>query len=128
MQEDATAVYSPQLFRKLVQPVDRVLTSRFASAFIHLHSTSMFLLEAILEIEEIRCYEINNDVCGPPIREMVPYFQKVQKAKRPLLIRGSFKPEEVRLLMDSLEPRGLYLLIMVKLMEEIEALRPIVKM
>ena len=128
MQEDASAVYSPQLFRKLVQPVDRVLASRFASAFIHLHSTSMFLLEAILEIEEIRCYEINNDVCGPPIKEMVPYFQRVQKAKRPLLIRGSFSPEELRVLMDSLEPRGLYLLIMVKTMEEIEILRPIVKM
>lgn len=128
MQEDASAVYSPQLFRKLVQPVDRALASHFASAFIHLHSTSMFLLEAILEIEEIRCYEINNDVCGPPIGEMVPYFQKVQKAKRPLLIRGSFSPEELRLLTDSLEPRGLYLLIMVKTMDEVETLRPLLKM
>ena len=128
MQEDASAVYSPQLFRKLVQPADRALARRFASAFIHLHSTSMFLLDAILEIEEIRCYEINNDVCGPPIDEMVPYFQKVQKAKRPLLIRGSFTPEELRELTDSLDPRGLYLLIMVNNMEEIDTLRPIVKM
>ena len=128
IQEDATAVYSPQLFRKLVQRVDRKLASHFASAFIHLHSTSMFLLEAFLEIEEIRCYEINNDACGPPIKEMVPYFQRVQKAKRPLLIRGSFSPEEIRVLLDSLEPRGLYLLMMVKSMEEVEALRPILKM
>jgi hypothetical protein len=128
MQEDASAVYSPHLFRKLVQPVDRKLASHFASAFIHLHSTSMFLLEAFLEIEEIRCYEINNDACGPPIEKMVPYFQRVQKAKRPLLIRGSFKPEELRLLMDSLEPRGLFLLIMVRSVEEVETLRPLVKM
>ncbi len=128
MQEDATAVYSPRLFRKLVQPVDRQLASHFASAFIHLHSTSMFLLEDFLEIEEIRCFEINNDASGPPVEEMVPCFQRVQKAKRPLLIRGSFSPEEMRLLMDSLEPRGLYLLIMVETMDEIETLRPLVKM
>jgi hypothetical protein len=128
MQEDATALYSPALYRQFVQPVDRMLARRFGSAFIHLHSTSMFLLEAFLEIEEIRCFEINNDVSGPPVREMVPYFQMVQKARRPLLIRGSFNPEEMRLLMDSLEVRGLYLSIMVHSMEEVEALRPLVRM
>ena len=124
MQEDATAVYSPDLYRKFVQPVDRKLASRFASSFMHLHSTSMFLLEAFLEIEEIRCFEINNDVCGPPLENMVSYFQKVQKAHRPLLIRGSFRPDELSLLLDCLEPRGLFLNIMVNRMEEIENLRP----
>jgi hypothetical protein len=124
MQEDATAVYSPGLYRKFVQPADRMLARHFANSFIHLHSTSMFLLEAFLEIEEIKCFEINNDVCGPPVKEMVPYFQMVQKAKRPLLIRGSFKRDEMRFLLDSLEPRGLFLNIMVNSMEEVEALRP----
>jgi hypothetical protein len=124
MQEDATAVYSPDLYRKLVQPVDRKVASRFASSFIHLHSTSMFLLDAFLEIEEIRCFEINHDVCGPPVKDMIPYFQMVQKAHRPLLIRGSFTPEALNRLMDSLEPRGLFLNIMVNSMKEIENLRP----
>ncbi|MEW5975975.1 MAG: hypothetical protein AB1898_09250 [Acidobacteriota bacterium] len=128
MQEDATAVYSPRLYRNLVQPVDRMLARHFASSFIHLHSTSMFLLDAFLEIEEIRCFEINNDVSGPPLEEMVPHFQKVQKSGRPLLIRGSFTPDETRLLMDSLEARGLFLNMMVTKMEEIEVLRPLVGM
>jgi hypothetical protein len=127
VQEDATAVFSPDLYRKFVQPVDCMLAGHFASSFIHLHSTSMFLLEAFLEIEEIKCFEINNDACGPPVKEMVPYFQMVQKAKRPLLIRGSFNPEEMRLLMNSLEPQGLFLNVMVKTMEEVEALKPLVK-
>ena len=48
MQEDATAVFSPALYRKFVQPVDRMLAGHFPSSFIHLHSTSMFLLEAFL--------------------------------------------------------------------------------
>jgi hypothetical protein len=104
------------------------MAQRFACAFMHLHSTSMFLLDAFLEIEEIRCFEINNDVCGPPVAEMAPHFQKVQKARRPLLVRGSFTAEELKLLLDSLEPRGLFLNIMVKSMEEIETLRRIVKM
>ena len=128
MQEDATAVYSPDLYRKFVQPVDRKLAGRFASSFIHLHSTSMFLLDAILEIEEIRCFEINNDASGPPLKDMVGYFQKVQKASRPLLIRGSLSPESLNLLLDSLEPRGLFFNIMVNSMKEIEVLRPLLNM
>jgi hypothetical protein len=128
MQEDATAVYSPALYRRCVQSVDRMLAGHFPNSFIHLHSTSMFLLDAFLEIEEIRCFEITNDACGPPVKELLCYFQKVQKAKRPLLIRGSFKQEEIELLRDSLEPRGLSLNIMVNTMKEVEVLRPMVGM
>jgi len=43
------------------------------------------------------------------------------------LIRGSFNPQEMRLLLDSLEPRGLFLNIMVNTMEEVEALRTLLK-
>ena len=73
-------------------------------------------------------FQINNDAIGLPVADMVPYFQKVQKAGRSLLIRGAFTPEEMRLLMDTLTPRGLFLNIMVKEMEEVDALRPILRM
>ena len=128
MQEDATALYSPGLYREFLQPIDRELASQFACSFMHLHSTSMFILDAFLEIAEIRCFQVNNDVSGPPLEEMIPYFRMIQGAERPLLIRGSFTPDEARLLMDALEPRGLYMYVMVDNMEEIEALRPVLGM
>jgi hypothetical protein len=128
MQEDATAVYSPALYRRFVQPVDRMLARHFSGCFIHLHSTSMFLLDAFLEIGEIQCLEVNNDAAGPPVAAMVPYFQRIQRARKPLLIRGSFLPDEMRLLMDSLDPSGLFLNIMVGSIEEVEQLRPLVGM
>jgi hypothetical protein len=126
MQEDVTALYSPQLYRQFVQPIDRELARHFACNFIHLHSTSMFILDAFLEIEEIRCFEVNHDVSGPPLVEMIPYFQAIQTAGRPLLIRGSFSPDEACLLMDRLDTRGLYLYIMVNDMAEVDALSPLV--
>jgi hypothetical protein len=128
IQEDATALYSPDLYRKLVQPVDRMIASHFTNSFIHLHSTSMFLLDAFLEIEEIRCLQINIEPFNIPVKDMVRYFQAVQRADRALLIRGSLKEEEMRILLDSLEPRGLYLHIVVKDMEEVESLRPLLGM
>lgn len=128
MQEDASSLYSPALYRRFLQPVDRYLASRYANSFIHLHSTSMFLLDAFLEIEELRCFEINNDATGPPLTSMLPFFRKVQEARRPLLIRGSLTPDDARLLIDSLDPRGLYLLILVRDAREAMKLRPVLKM
>jgi hypothetical protein len=128
MQEDASGLYSPSLYRKFLQPLDRYLAGRYANSFIHLHSTSMFILDAFLEIEELKCLEINNDAIGPPLVEMVPYFRMVQEAKRSLLVRGALTPDDARMLMDSLDARGLYLLLVVKDVREAEALRPILGM
>ncbi|MCE5265387.1 MAG: hypothetical protein LLG97_17875 [Deltaproteobacteria bacterium] len=127
MQEDAVAVYSPELYRKFVQPVDRYLAKQFAGSFIHLHSTSMFLLDAFLEIEELHGYEVNYEPGsgGPPIAGMIPYFRRIQKAGKPLLVRGAFTPAELRLLLDALEPAGLYVYLMVADMKEVERLRPV---
>jgi hypothetical protein len=130
MQEDASGLYSPSLYRRFVQPVDRMIAARYPCAFIHLHSTSMFLLDAFLEVEEIRCFEVNYEVIsgGPPIAGMIPYFQQIQDAGRPLLIRGSFTPQELHTLAAALDPRGLYLYIMAETMEEVETLRPLLGM
>ena len=128
LQEDASGIYSPTLYRKFLQPLDRYLATRFANAFIHLHATSMFILDALLEIDELRCFEINKDAIGPPLVTLIPYFQMVQSAKRCLLIRGTFAADDIRLLMDALDPRGLYLFILVKDAHEAGRLRPLLGM
>ena len=95
---------------------------------MHLHSTSMFLLDAFLEIDELGCLEVNNDASGPPVDEMIPYFQRIQRAGRALVIRGSLTPDELGLLVDSLDPRGLLLLIIAADVDEINAAKDIVGM
>jgi hypothetical protein len=128
MQEDATAVYSPALYRRFVQPVDRGIASHYPCSFIHLHSTSMFLLDAFLAIEEIRCFEVNQDALGPPVAQMIPHFRKVQRAGRPLLIKGAFPADELKLVLDSLDPRGLFLNVMIDRADAAGALRRAVGM
>ena len=123
MQEDATAVYSPDLYRSHVQPVDIMLAKRFDSAFMHLHSTSMFLLDAFLEIEDLRCLEINIESFNMTVEEMIPYYRRVQDANRSLLIRGSVTEDEIKMLLDTLDPRGIYLHIVVESVEEAERLK-----
>ena len=128
MQEDATAVFSPKLYRTLVQPVDRMIARQFECNFIHLHSTSMLMLDAFLEIDELRGFEINIEPFNIPVEGMIQYYRMVQDANRPLLIRGSLTLDEARLIMDSLDPRGLYLHILPESREQVDALRPILGM
>jgi hypothetical protein len=128
MQEDATAVYSPRLYRSLVQPVDRMIAGGFACNFIHLHTTSMAMLDDFLAIDELRCLQINIETFNVPVEGMIRFFRRVQEADRPLLIRGSLTADEARLIVDSLDPRGVYLHILVQSREEIDALRPILGM
>jgi len=130
LQEDASGVLSPRLYREFLQPVDREVAGHFPSAFIHLHTNSMFLYDLFLEVEEIRCFQVNYELHsgGPPVAGMIPAFRKIQAAGRPLLVRGSFTPEELHLLVDSLDPRGLYLYIMVSSLAEVDSLRPVLGM
>jgi hypothetical protein len=130
LQEDASGVLSPRLYREFLQGIDRRVAGRFPSAFMHVHSNSMFLYDLFLEVEEIRCFQVNYEVGsgGPPMAGMIPAFRKIQSAGRPLLVRGSFTPDELRLMVDSLDPRGLYLYIMVASPAEAAALRPLLGM
>ncbi len=130
LQEDASGVFSPRLYRQFLQPVDRAVASRYANTFIHLHTNSMFLYDLFLEVEEIRAFQVNYELHsgGPDIAGMIPAFRKIQAANRPLLVRGSFTPDELQRLVDSLDPRGLYIYIMVESVAEAETLKPVVGM
>ena len=127
MQEDATAVYSPDLYREFVQPIDKMLAAHFPNSFMHLHSTSMYLLDAILEIEELSCLEINIEAFNIPVKDMIKYYQIVQKANRSLLIRGSVTPDEMKFLLDELKPQGLYIHLVVQNEKEITAIKSVME-
>ena len=128
MQEDAVPLISPDLYREFLYPVDKRIADRYDNSFFHLHSTSLFLLDEFLRIESLKAFEVNKDVGGPPFEELIPSLQKIQKAGRSLIIRGEMEKDEIKLIMDSLDCRGLYLHLMVNSVEESKELRPLVGM
>lgn len=118
LQEDASALFSPQLYVRHLQPHDRRMGEAFPWSAIHLHSSSLHLLDEILDVEALRCIQINKDVGNVTIAEMLESFRKVQSRGRSLLIRGKLTPEDVALLRGALSPVGLYLQIVVETVEE----------
>ena len=99
------------------------MAEAFPYAAIHLHSSSLFLLERILDVEALRCIQINKDVGNAAIAEMMPFFRMVQARRRSLLIRGKLDLEDLALFRSNLSPDGLYLQIVVETAAETRRLR-----
>ncbi len=123
LQEDSSALFSPAIYTTLLQPWDRRMADAFPYAAIHLHSSSLFLLDRILEVEALGCIQINKDVGNAAIAEMLPYFRMVQARKRSLLIRGKLDLADLALLRGNLSPDGLYLQIVVETAADTAGLR-----
>ncbi len=123
MQEDASALFSPDLYTKLLQEEDRKQAAAFPYSLIHLHASSLHLIDRIADIRELRCLQINKDTGGTEIEREIPYFRTVQDREKTLLIRGKLTLEDLSLLRKNLSPRGLYLQIVVESPEEAKALQ-----
>lgn len=68
-------------------------------------------------MENLKIIEVNRDMAGLPIFELLPILKEVQGHK-PLLIWGDLTREEINELLDTLSPRGLCICAVVKRLEE----------
>ncbi len=118
MQEDASALFSPDLYVKYLQEEDRRIASAFPYDVIHLHSSSLHLLDRFVEIEAQKCLEINKDQGGWGVDRMLPLFKMVQSRGKKLIVRGKLDLADLELLRKELSPRGLYLQIVIDKPEE----------
>lgn len=118
MQEDASALFSPDLYVKYLQEEDQRVASAFPYQVIHLHSSSLLLLEQILDINVLKCVQINKDQGGWGVPKMLPLFQMVQKRGKRLLVRGKLEGEDLVVLRKGLSPNGLYLQIVIESLAE----------
>ena len=107
LQEDVSALLSPDLLRQFIIEPNRFLASRFPCSFIHLHTSSLFLLDIFLEIEELDVIQINKDANGMEVEEIIPFFQMAQNAGKRLVIRGPITREDMKLISTKLSPNGL---------------------
>jgi len=110
-QEDSAALLNPPLFREFLLPLERRMCQTAEVNFIHLHSSCRYPVDILLEDRSYDVLEVNIDHpgMGPPVRELLQVFRKVQAAGRPLLLWGEFSDEDWDLVHSELEPVGLSL-------------------
>ena len=123
MQEDASALFSPDLYVKYLQEEDRRIASAFPYDVIHLHSSSLHLLDRFVDVAPQKCIEINKDQGGWGVPRMLPLFKMVQSRGKKLIVRGKLDLADLESLRRELSPRGLYLQIVIDKPEEAKELR-----
>ncbi len=107
LQEDASAVFSPALFSDVVLEQDKRIAQAFPYSLIHLHSSSLFLLNEFLSIPELDLFEVNKDIVEMQLPELMPYLKRIQEAGRLLYLRGPLTCEDYALIRRELAPEGL---------------------
>jgi hypothetical protein len=120
MQEDASALFSPPVYVKHLQEEDRRIAASFPYDVIHLHSSSLHLLDRFVDVEPQKCIEINKDQGGWGVARMLPLFKMVQARGKKLIIRGKLDGEDLAVLRQGLSPNGLYLQVVVETPEEVK--------
>lgn len=115
-QEDLSALLSPAAYREFLSAPARRICRDYQHTAIHLHPTSFFILDELLAIDELRAIEVNKDVGGPSVAEMIPTLNRIAQSKN-LILWGDFTPEDLDAIRTGLPSRGLFLHVIASSME-----------
>ncbi|MGE4284257.1 MAG: hypothetical protein AB7G87_11125 [Clostridia bacterium] len=107
-QEDLTSLISPAQYREFVKKLHIEICSHFDYTAIHMHSSSFHLLDEILDIDRLKVIEINKDIGGLTIEQMIPVFKKVQDKGKKLIIWGDINQTDIDMIKDNLQMKGLH--------------------
>jgi hypothetical protein len=58
-QEDLTSLLSPEIYRQFILECNRITCSKYEYSAIHLHPSSFYLIDDLLEIDGLKAIEIN---------------------------------------------------------------------
>lgn len=125
-QEDLSAVLSPWHYDEFLRETSAYICEGYDYTFTHLHPNSFFHLDGILSQKGLRAVQINKDVSGPTVEQMLPNFQKVLAADKRLIVWGDLTREEVAMLMDELPHKSLFLNVVAPALEEAKAINDII--
>ena len=124
-QDDFAALLNPDLFAEYLVPLVRMTRSLADIHFIHLHSSCLYMLDALLADDTFSVIEVNLDHpdSGPSLSEYISALRRIQTAGRSLLLWGKIDREDWSLLQRELEPTGLSIQPIVKHPRDIRSYR-----
>jgi len=106
-QEDAGGTISAAMYRKFFFECDAAIATAFDYSLIHLHSASLHILGAVLEIPKLNAVNVVVDPSGPTLEALIPDLRRIQKAGKALHLHGDLSEQEIELVKENLSPDGL---------------------
>lgn len=108
-QDDFATLLNPSLFAEFLLPLVRMTNLLADIHFIHLHSSSLYMLDMLLKDDTFSVIEVNLDHpdTGPLLSQYLPALRRIQNAGRSLLLWGEINQTDWKLLQCKLKPTGL---------------------
>jgi len=120
-QEDLSALCSPDYYSRFLREADWSICRGYHYTLVHLHPSSFFILDHLFGIDELKAIEINKDVGGPGVQQMLPIMARIQE-KRNLVVWGELSSEDVDIILDGLPDRRVALSVLSSSTESAAAL------
>lgn len=127
IQEDYSNLFSNEMYMEFLYSLDKRLAGISKYTLIHLHSSSLHLIENFLEVNTIRAFQITKDPNVESIDVMINALKKVQEFNKPLVVKGRFTKEDFSVLKNNLQPDGLSIQPVVKNKDEVNELLPLLR-
>jgi hypothetical protein len=118
LQEDASALLSPELFGQFIAPAIHKIAGSFDTSVIHLHPSTYIPVEYLVETP-LDAIELHIDFGGPRAEELLPYYRKIL-AHKPLIVWGDLTPEDLDFIDRKLDRQSLALLPVVGSVQQAE--------
>jgi hypothetical protein len=106
-QEDVAGQISSGMYRQFFFECDKEIAAAFDYSLIHLHSASLHMLPAVLEISNLSAVNVVMDFMGPKIESLLPALHSIQQAGKALHVQGFFTKDDIATIQDNLSPNGL---------------------
>jgi hypothetical protein len=119
-QDDLSAVLSPGLYREHFIPLAERICAAYDWTGVHLHPSSFFIIDDLMKLEGLRAIEINKDVGGPSVAEMLPVLKRVLERKN-LILWGDLSLDDLALARRELPCQGLFFNIVAPDLEQARA-------
>lgn len=119
-QDDLSAILSPELYRRFFLDSARLILAGHDHDAVHLHPSSFFILDELLTLEDLKVVEVNKDINGPDVKEMLPVLARIMET-RGLILWGDLTVEDLEIVKRNLPCRGLALNVVAPTAEEAEA-------
>lgn len=107
-QDDLACILSRKLYRQFFLDSARLILAGHDHTAVHLHPNSFFILDELLVLEELKVVQVNKDISGPDVKEMLPVLAKIMQTKG-LILWGDLTIDDLELVKQNLPCRGLAL-------------------
>ena len=116
-QDDLSAILSPKVYREFFLDSAALILAGHSHTAFHLHPASFFIIDELLSLEGLKVIEVNKDIGGPSVKEMLPVLSKIMQS-RGLILWGDLTIEDLEVVKRNLPCRGLCLHVIAPTIEE----------